>query len=216
MNVTKPVVVSAAVAAGMAALSVWAWPHTPALTAVHWGPDGTPDRYGSRLEALGMLPAITVAMGALNGILPTLMPPNSRLERSKRAYTAIWLALLGVLAVVHAAIVASGVGARVDVARVAVVTVGVLFLIMGNYLGKVRYNYVLGLRLPWTLSSERVWDRTHRFAGPLVMVGGAVLTTIGIIAPLAWSVPIVFLCTFGPVLIASVHSWRLSRHELTD
>ena len=50
-----------------------------------------------------------------------------------------------------------------------------LLAVLGNYLPKTRYNYVMGVRTPWTLSDERVWDQTHRLAGPLMMAGGVVV-----------------------------------------
>ena len=216
MNIIKPVLVTAAVAAAMTAGSLWAWPHAAASTPVHWGLDGAPDRYGSRAETLFAMPALTVGLGALMAVLPAVMPERGRLERSARAYAATWFATLALTAVIHVGLVATAVGAQLDMVRLVALASGAVFVVIGNYLGKVRYNYVVGLRLPWTLASERVWDRTHRFAGPLLMLGGGVLALAALLVPQGmetarWLAPAMLVCTIGPVLVAGVYSWRLSR-----
>ena len=216
MNVAKPVLATAAVVAAMAAASAWAWPHAAALTPVHWNVDGVADRFGSRTETLSAMPAVAMGVGALFAVLPRLAPSGGRLERSGRAYVATWAAILAMLAVVHAGLVASALGAAPDMVRLVALAAGALFLVMGNYLGKVRYNYMVGLRLPWTLADERVWDRTHRFAGPLMMLGGGVLALLALVAPSGaegarWLTSAMLACTLGPLLAAAVYSWRLSR-----
>ena len=216
MNLSKPLLVSLGVVAGMLAASVWAWPHAPASVPVHWGMSGTPDRFGSRLEALGALPAVAAVLAGGFAALPSLMPRTGRLERSAIAYVAVWLATLSVLAAIHAVMICAAVGAPLEMARVVGVAVGALFVVLGNYLGKVRYNYVVGLRLPWTLASERVWDRTHRFAGPLVLAGGLVLIAAALIAPAGaqgarLTFAAILICALAPVVAAAVYSWRLSR-----
>jgi uncharacterized membrane protein len=72
--------------------------------------------------------------------------------------------------------------------------VGILFIVIGNYMGKIRPNWFMGIRTPWTLSSEEVWNKTHRFGGRVFMAGGALMIIMGWL-PLAWR---------GPLLVAMV------------
>jgi uncharacterized membrane protein len=61
----------------------------------------------------------------------------------------------------------------VPISLIAALSVGVLLMVIGNYMGKLRKNFFIGIRTPWTLASDAVWERTHRFAGPLFVAAGA-------------------------------------------
>ena len=79
---------------------------------------------------------------------------------------------------IQAVTIASALGQPVDVAMAMPALIGMLFIVIGNVLPKMRWNYVVGVRTPWTLADEGVWDRTHRFAGwVMVLAGGS--TTLG-------------------------------------
>ena len=175
MNVAKPAAVSAAVIAAMLAASAWAWPHAPADLPTHWGLGGEPDRWSPKAVALLIHPALATGITALFAGLPAIMPKRARLERSARAYGMAWVGVVLLLAAVHGVGIASALGATVDVRRVIGVGVGLLLLLLGDLMGKVRYNFVFGVRTPWTLADERVWDRTHRMVGPWFMAWGAVV-----------------------------------------
>lgn len=216
MKVAKPALASGAAVAAMLSLSVWAWPHTPPLIPVHFGMDGTPDRLGSRAEALLLLPAAAAAVSALMAVLPAVMPRNSRLERSARPYVVTWLATIGLLLALHVAMTLRAVGTDLNVTRVAIAGLGALLVLIGNFLGKVRYNYAIGVRTPWTLASETVWDRTHRATAPWVMGGGLLLFLIAIGSMMAPGgtpllVPAALVLGIAPMLGGAIYSFVLSR-----
>lgn len=218
MTIVKPALISLGLIAAMLAVSAWAWPHTPALVPVHFGADGQVDRMGSRAEALLMLPATATVMALLMAALPWLMPRNSRLERSQAPYLVGWLGTVLLLAGLHVAMAMNAVGAPVDVARIAVGLVGALLAVIGNYMGKARYNYVVGLRTPWTLSSEAVWDRTHRLFGPWTMLGGLAIVIAAVLIPPSPSghqalLAVTLAGALVPAVIATVYSFILSRRQ---
>ena len=86
------------------------------------------------------------------------------------------------LAVVHFGSLALALGTPFDMTRVIGAGAGLLLILLGDLMGKVRYNYVLGVRTPWTLADERVWDRTHRTMGPWFMAWGAIVATASLVA----------------------------------
>ena len=73
-----------------------------------------------------------------------------------------------------------------DISRVVLIGIGALFIVIGNYLPKVRPNYLMGIRTPWTLTSDLSWQKTHRLGGRLFVLEGLVLIVLGLIAVAAW------------------------------
>ncbi len=175
MTVAKPLAASALIVGGMAVASALAWPHLPPGLPTHFGLDGRTDRFGSRAEAAMVTPVLAAAVALMFAALPRVMPARGRLERSAGPWAAVSVALLLFLALVHSLILAGGLGLQIDPARVVTVGLGLLLAVIGNLMGKIRYNYVFGVRTPWTLADERVWDRTHRAAGPWMMAWGALV-----------------------------------------
>lgn len=197
------VATSLAVTGVMTVAGAWAWTQLPEGTQVpiHWNIDGRPDDWADRTVALALLPLLALGLTALFAVLPSLEPRRRHIEQSWRGYRAIWLSLLVLVGAMHAAIVAVALGTDVDIARFTSIGVGLLVAIIGNYLPTVRSNWFMGVRTPWTLSSERSWDRTHRFGGRLFVVVGLATAGLGLVD--IGPVPM-FVVLMGGLLAASV------------
>lgn len=160
------------------AIASWAWLHfhlPEAPVAIHFNAAGQADGFAPRDIAIGIFPVQLAVITLLFWVLPALMPENSRLERSATAYGTIWIFISLFITAINGMIIARALGVNVPVTTVILVGIGALYLILGNVMPKIRYNTVMGIRTPWTLASERVWDATHRFSGPVFMLGGLVL-----------------------------------------
>jgi uncharacterized membrane protein len=176
-------IINTLIVLGMFGLSVWAWQQIPDTQQipVHYGLDGTPDRYGGKAEALLGMPLVAAALTALFAIIPRIEPRAHNLMRSQTAYLWTALATIVFLFTIHAAMLLQALGWPVEVVTVISVGVSLLLAIVGNYLGKVRSNFSFGIRTPWTLSSERSWHKTHRLGGKLLFgigIGGAVAALV--------------------------------------
>jgi uncharacterized membrane protein len=145
-----------------------------ARVAIRWDAVGHPYGYADAIPAFLLIPALTTAISALLAVLPSIEPRRRNLQMSSAAYTAVWISILFLMAAVHGAIVfsATGVARSETLARLAPAVIGVFMAVVGNYLGKVRSNFFIGIRTPWTLSSERSWNRTHRLGGRLFVAVG--------------------------------------------
>lgn len=145
-----------------------------ARVAIHWDAMGHPNGYGNALWAFTLVPALTILISAGLAFLPSIEPRRRNLQRSGPAYVAVWISLLVLMAAVQTAIVLSALGAARSetIVRLVPAAVGVMLAVVGNYLGKVRSNFFFGIRTPWTLSSERSWNRTHRLGGRLLVAVG--------------------------------------------
>lgn len=149
---------------------------------VHWGIDGTPNRWADRGEAMAVLwsmPATTLFAGLILAFAPLIDPRRKNLETGRRGYLAIWISVMILLVCVHGGMAlqmtgsASGASFPGNMTRWVIAGAAILIIIVGNYLPKTRSSFFFGIRTPWTLSSDVAWEKTHRLAGPLFMIAGA-------------------------------------------
>jgi uncharacterized membrane protein len=158
------------------------------------------------------MPAIMVGMIGLFRILQWLSPRHFEVDSFRATYLYIMVLVTAFLAYVHGTIVWS---ARSDTADPARILFGGIFLFLaflGNVLGRVRRNFWIGVRTPWTLASERVWNDTHRFAARLFFaVGllGAVAVFLGV--PFVAAIVVFSMGILVPVVYSLVLYKRLAR-----
>jgi uncharacterized membrane protein len=183
MNVRRLALVGSVAIVAMLAVSAWAWFQIPEGqdVPVHWGPTGAVDGYGPKWLGLLGLPVIGAIVLAVLVVLPRIEPRRDHLARSTPAYVTTGGAVMLMLAGLHVAAVLAAVGVPVDVSRVAFAGAGLLFVVVGNMLGKTRSSWLFGIRTPWTLSSERSWSRTHRLGGRVFIVLGLAVLVVGIV-----------------------------------
>lgn len=204
--------VIAALAVG---LSVWAYPQLPATVATHWSLRGTPDGFSSRGWAVAIGPLVIVAMTVLFNVLPKLDPRRENYLSFLSTYWLIANAVTVFMLVAHATLLASGLGYSMRIDRLMPVGVGLMFIFLGNYLTRVEPNWFVGIRTPWTLSSDRVWRKTHRTGGWLMVIGGFVLA-IGAFLPRGAFLPLLVTAIAIMVVIPIAQSYVLWKREQHD
>lgn len=215
MNRRPLLLYSAAVVGSMTLLSAWAWGQLPAgaQVPIHWGIDGHADGYASKEIGLLLLPLTAAGIAALLAVIPRFEPRRANLERSGKAYGAIWIVIVALIGATHALAVAVALGAVLDVTRLILTGTGVLFVVIGNFLPKVRPNYLMGIRTPWTLASDLSWVRTHRVGGRLFVVEGFALIGLGLLGArpemLAVAVIGAIVIELAVVLPYSYRVWKL-------
>lgn len=200
------------VAALAAAVSLWAYPRLPPRVATHWGLNGQPDGYSSKLLAVTMLPVMILAMRGLLTVLPRIDPKGENYRKFENTYWLIFNGVIVFMGVVHLAVLGYGLGAPVRMDRVVAAGVGVLFIVVGNYITRVEPNWFVGIRTPWTLSSERVWHRTHRVGGWILVIGGA-LIVLTLFVPAGAVMPILIATIALVAVVPVVLSYLLWRRE---
>ncbi len=201
--------VMAAVAVAMA---VWAYPRLPPIMPTHFRFDGTPDGFSSRLSALAFAPIIMVVMTVLFNVLPKVDPRRENYPKFLRSYWLIAHALIVFLLVAQALTIAAGLGFSVKVVRLMPLGVGLLFVFLGNYLTRVEPNWFVGIRTPWTLSSDTVWRKTHRTGGWLMVLGGFVIAACAFL-PQGAFLPLFIAAIVVIAVIPIVQSYVLWKRE---
>ena len=163
-------------------LAAWYGPSLPDPVPTHFNAFGEVDGWTPKPWGVWMLPLIEAGLLGVLLILPAISPRGFRLEQSRRAFDiVVFVVVIFMLLVQWFSYRAAISGEAGDITRWVPVGIGFLFLILGNYLGKFQKNFFVGIRTPWTLASDEVWNRTHRLAGFLFMIGGVLMVLIGLL-----------------------------------
>ncbi|NGX17587.1 SdpI family protein [Wenzhouxiangella sp. XN24] len=153
----------------------------PEQVATHFNRAGEADDWSDPLTAVLMMPGIMLVTWLLLWGLPKVSPTGWRVEPFAPIWNRVQLALLAFLLFIHVSVLGHALGWwGADMGRPVLVGVGLLLVVLGNYLGKTTRNFFLGIRTPWTLASDEVWRRTHRLGGWVMVVTGVVLVGMGI------------------------------------
>lgn len=169
--------------AAMFAAAAWSWSRVPDRIPVHWNAAGEVDGYGGKFAGLLLTPLIAVGVYSLFFIMPKLDPGNRNYESFGKAYWALRMALMAYFAVLYGAMLASIFGSPLNMTTVVLLAVGVLFVTIGNVMSKIRPNFFVGIRTPWTLSSRESWDKTHRLGGWLFIAEGVLFMALAFAHP---------------------------------
>lgn len=176
MNFNRSLLVSAAfILIGIVA-AVWLWPKLPAQVPTHWSFDGQANGHRSRLWA-ALFPILGVAaLAFVTWLLPVISPNRFRIGPFGPIYIGLMLVVQGFMLVQGVAKLLAAAGYALSVPRIVMFGIGALFLILGNYMGKLRRNFFIGIRTPWTIASQATWERTHRLGGKLFVLGGLIVS----------------------------------------
>ena len=194
------------------AFSLWAFPRLPDRVPTHWGIDGQVNGWSGRAFGAFFLPVLMAAMWGLFALLPRIDPRARNYDKFRATYDAVVAALILMALVGHVAVVGAGLGWPVSIARVYPVMIGALLVFFGNLLPRARSNFFFGIRTPWTLSSERVWERTHRFSGAATVLAGIVVI-LSVFAPPRWSAWVILSSVMTMGLASVVYSYVAWRQE---
>lgn len=180
----------------------------PERMPMHWNLHGEVDRWGSRAEGVFMLPAIGLLMVAVLIVAPKIDPRRRNFPMHAGAYWVVANAVMVFLAAVHAVVISQALGYPVDINRVIPSGVGILFMILGNFITRARPNWVFGIRTPWTLSSDLSWRETHRLGGRLFFLAGLTVLLTAIAWPAA-VFPVLIVGVLGTALFTMFWSWLI-------
>ena len=179
--------------AAVLAATVVAYPHLPGSVATHWNMRGEADGYSPKWALLLIGPGLMAGTMVLMYCLPWLSPRRFEVDSFRSTYLQIMLMLVAMIGYFSAVTVWAGVGHRLDVGRAIIGGVCLLLALMGNLMGKVRRNFYIGVRTPWALANERVWNATHRFAAKTLVAGGLVGLALTVAGLNGWPVMAVLL-----------------------
>ena len=192
------------------ALSLALYSTLPDRMPVHFDLHGQANGFQSKAVGAFAMPVTMIVLAFVFAMLPRLSPRGYEIDRNSRAFRAITLSVLALSLAVHAVMLFSAAGFHVPPARLFPILLGALFAFLGNYLGKVRRNFFIGIRTPWTLADEDVWFRTHRFSGKLFVIAG-LIGMLGAALPDDRGMPFILGVVIVAALISIVYSYAIYR-----
>lgn len=193
------------------AISLYFYPQLPEEMATHWNARGEVDGHMSRFWGTFLLPFITLGLVGLFLVLPKVDPLKRNYPVFKKYYYGVVILVLVFMLYVHVVSLAANLGFSFNMSYVMLFPLALLFLFMGLILPKVRRNWFMGIRTPWTLSSEKVWVKTHEVGGKLFVAYGIFLLVMLLFYDLVadyftWIV-------IGPVLLLVAFTFVYSYYE---
>ena len=185
------------------------WKQLPNQIPIHFNVAGQANNFQSKPLAVFGLPLFLLLVH-LFVIFMTARDPKNRTMNEKMGKVIYWLTPIVSLSVFYL-IYSKALGSTTNPSIVVSALLGLILVIMGNYMPKLKVNHTVGIRLPWTLQSEDNWHKTHRLAGKLWVVGGLILL---LESGLQFAIPYVMgIVILTIVLIPILYSYQLSREN---
>lgn len=210
---------------GLIVFSAYSWLTLPDMEQypIHWNAKGEVDGFASRTGVfwtLTILPITQIFMVAIFHFLPKIEPMRKNFEASRSAYDiiCIFLAVFMTSIGVVLCFVLSNPGTEIAkfIPKGVIMAISLLYVGIGNVLGKMRQNYMMGIRTPWTLSSELSWEKTHRLAGRVFVIGGIIGLFMTIFIPASSVLPLIIgfiAITNVIVLVPLVYSYLVWKKD---
>lgn len=179
------------------------WSQLPEKIATHWGPDGAVDGWSSKAVAVFVLPLFILAVHWICVAVTAADPKNQNIQ-GKMLGMVLWVCPV-VSALVGTMTYATALGVALNVALFMPLAMGLLFVIIGNYLPKCKQNYTIGIKIPWALNDEENWNSTHRFAGKIWVLGGLLIMATAFLEQFWLFLTITLVMCLAPVLYSYLY-----------
>ncbi|NBD08351.1 SdpI family protein [Corallococcus silvisoli] len=181
MKISRANLLSLGLVIGSFVMAAVLYNRLPESMPTHWNASGVVDGHASKPWGPFLLPLVMAGMFLLLVVVPRISPQGFRVDRFQGVYEGIQAAILAFMFLVTALVMLAGIGVPVPMDRVLVCATGLLFVVLGNFMGKFTKNFFCGIRTPWTLASDEVWLRTHRLGGRLFVLAGGVSFVSGLL-----------------------------------
>jgi len=189
------------------------WNQLPEQMASHWDVNDQVNGYMPKFWGLFLMPLVTLGMLVLFLVIPAIDPLKANIAQFREAFNLFIALIIGFMIYVHGLTLAWSLGYHNFKMSMALLPfMGLLFIAIGFMLRKAKRNFFIGIRTPWTLSSDRVWDETHRLGAILFMASGALAVIGGFFGGMVafW---MLFVPLIGSTLFLLIYSYVLYRRE---
>ena len=202
------VLITVAVAAGLLL-----WNQLPEQMASHWNANDEVDGYMSKFWGVFLMPLTTLGLFGLFMVIPNIDPNKANIAGFRETFNLFIIFFVGFMLYIHALTIAWSLGyTNFKISSAMLPFLGLLFIFIGYMLRKAKRNFFIGIRTPWTLSSDSVWDKTHQTGSVLFMLSGAFALAGSFFDGLTafW---LMFVPLIGSTLFLVVYSYVLYRNE---
>lgn len=216
MAIIKPTIKSEIVPIGLIvisiALSFYFYANWPQTVVSHWNFYGQPDGYSSKTFMAFFFPVLLAMIYALFLVMPYFDPQKDRYQEFAKPYNIFKNLIILILFIVYLLSGIYNLGYNINIGYSISLIIGLMMIIMGNYMSKIKYNWFMGIRTPWTMSSENVWNKTHRVGSWFFIIFGFLI----IITPYLPVALATIAFVSGVVLVVfgtTIYSYLIYRQE---
>jgi len=189
------------------------WDQLPEQMASHWNVNNEADGTTPRFWGVFLMPLVATGLLALFTIIPSIDPHKANITQFRETFNMFIVLIIAFLLYVHALTLAWNLGYQnFKISAAMLPALGLLFIFIGYMMRKVKKNFFIGIRTPWTLSSDTVWDKTHQLGSVLFMLSGA-FALFGAFFGGTGAFLLMFVPLLGSVLFLVVYSYILYRNE---
>jgi uncharacterized membrane protein len=196
----------------MWAVSIYFYLHFPDRVPTHWDVQGQINGWSSKSFGAFFVPGLSIGLYLLLLGLPSIDPKKENYKLFSPAYHIFKNVIILVLFGIYLLTGFAGLGYHVNIGLWIPAIIGVMFIILGFYMEKLKLNWMMGFRNMWTLSSEKVWDKTNRLAGKLFMVSGLLIGITSILPP-HFVIPVFILAVLLIIIVPTVFSYIWYQQE---
>ena len=186
----------------MFAASIYFYPQLPDKIPTHWNFKGEIDGYSGKVTGTFLMPVMNIIMYGLFIFMPAIDPKKENYKLFESTYIYFRYLFHIFFLGIHGLIIAAALGYNVDTGRLVTLAVSLLLMLMGNVMGRLKHNYFVGIKTPWTLADEEVWRKTHRLGAILWTAGGLMGVIMSLLRQsMGWVfIAVIAVMTFIPIV----------------
>lgn len=190
------------------------WDQFPEQMASHWNENDQVDGYMPKFWGVFLMPLVTLGMFLLFLVIPNIDPLKANIAQFRDTFNLFVTFIIGFMIYVHALTLLWNLGyTNFKLSQAMLPAMGLLFIVIGSLLRKAKRNFFIGIRTPWTLSSDYVWDKTHQLGAVLFTVSG-VLAVIGGFFGGMIAFWFLFVPMIGSTIFVLIYSYVLYQKEI--
>lgn len=189
------------------------WNQLPDPMTSHWGMNDQADGSMAKVWGIFLMPLIATGMFLLFLAIPSIDPLKTNVAKFRGSFNAFVVLMIVFLTYIYGLTLAWNLGfTGIRMSAAILPAIGLLFFFIGDMMTRTKRNYFIGIRTPWTLASDTVWDETHRVGGMLFKVSG-VLAMVGVLLPLTIAFWLFFIPIIGTAFFSILYSYIVFRKE---
>jgi uncharacterized membrane protein len=193
-------------------VSIFAYPHLPDRVPTHWNASGEVNGWSSRLWGAWMLPLIMALIWLILRAVPHIDPRKANYAKFQGMYDWLVILVIAFMLAIHVVIILAATGSPIAMHTVMMPSVGIFIAALGLLLPRVHPNWFVGIRTPWTLTSDLSWERTHRIAGPLFIALGVLIVASTAMAPTT-AIWILVVAAVGITIFLFAYSYQVWKED---
>ena len=211
MSTRTTIIISLIVILVATIASIIVYPYLPEIAASHWDASGQVNGYMPRFWAAFLMPIVSVGLLFLLLAVPSIDPLKANIAKFRNYYNGFVLVIVVFMLIIHGITLAWNLGYdRFNIGNAIVPAVGLIFIVAGFMMAKAKRNLFIGIRTPWTLSNDTIWDETHKLGSKLFIGAGIVSFLSAFFGEIGFWV--MFIVIMIAAIVPIVYSYMLWRN----